>query len=202
MDKQSSQTNMMDNREKVHHILVIEDTVETKTVELVLPSYSIGRHSSNDIVLSSHKTSRHHATLLKRTDSKEQHSYWLLDGDLEGNRSRNGILVNDKKCLIHELKNEDVIKFSAEAIAQYYIAANLSEIVELETSRASKKSSVTAVFDDENRTVFYQKPHTQPHQDAMQYELGRSVRGADKKQGLQGGRDFSSRTSASRGDRQ
>ena len=65
---------------------------------------------------------RNHATLLRRTDLKtNQCSYWILDGDLQGNRSRNGIYVNGKKSLVHELHSGDVVHFSADASVKYKI---------------------------------------------------------------------------------
>jgi diguanylate cyclase (GGDEF)-like protein/PAS domain S-box-containing protein len=120
----------MDTSEKVRHILVIEDPSVERNIDLDGATYSIGRHSSNDIVLSCQKTSRNHATLLRRTDVKtNKYAYWVLDGDLQGNRSRNGIYINGKKCLVHELKHGDVIKFSGDAQARYKIASNFSAIV-------------------------------------------------------------------------
>ena len=118
----------MNNLESVSHTLVIEDPTFTRTINLDGATYSIGRHSSNDIVLSCQKTSRHHATLLRRTDVKtNDYSYWILDGDLQGNRSRNGIYINGKKCLVHELKHGDAIKFSGDARAKYQVVSGLSQ---------------------------------------------------------------------------
>ncbi|MEM8827787.1 MAG: EAL domain-containing protein [Cyanobacteria bacterium P01_G01_bin.19] len=113
----------MDSLDKVHHVLVIEDPSFRREISLDAATYSIGRHSSNDIVLSCQKTSRNHATLLRRTDVKTSKcSYWVLDGDLQGNRSRNGIYINGKKTLVHELKDGDSIQFSGDAQAAYKIS--------------------------------------------------------------------------------
>ena len=110
----------MDSLEQLHHILVIEDPSFKREINLDAATYSLGRHSSNDIVLSCQKTSRNHATLLRRTDLKTNKcSYWILDGDLQGNRSRNGIYINGKKSLVHELKSGDNIQFSGDAQAIY-----------------------------------------------------------------------------------
>ena len=123
--------NIMTPSQQSRHILVIEDPTFKRTVILDSPTYSVGRHSSNDIVLSSAKTSRHHATFLRRTDVKtNNYSYWVLDGDLQGNRSRNGIFINEKKCLVHELKHGDIIKFSNDVQARYHILSDFSEIIE------------------------------------------------------------------------
>jgi diguanylate cyclase (GGDEF)-like protein len=116
----------MTNLEEIRHILVIEEPKCTKTFYLERPTYSLGRHSENDIVIDSQRVSRHHATLLRRTDVKTNYySYWILDGDLQGNRSRNGIFINDKKCLVHELKDGDFIRFSAEVSAKYCIDSSI-----------------------------------------------------------------------------
>jgi diguanylate cyclase (GGDEF)-like protein/PAS domain S-box-containing protein len=116
----------MDILEPVHHVLIIEDPSFERAINLDAATYSIGRHSSNDIVLSCQKTSRNHATLLRRTDVKTNKcSYWILDGDLQGNRSRNGIFINGKKSLVHELKPGDVIQFSGDAQAKYKTTSNL-----------------------------------------------------------------------------
>ena len=119
MDTNYNQTQRMDLEQK-HHILVVEDPSFVKEIKLDAATYSIGRHSSNDIVLSCQKTSRNHGTLLRRTDAKtNQYSYWILDGDLQGNRSRNGIYVNGKKTLVHELQSGDIVHFSGDASIKY-----------------------------------------------------------------------------------
>lgn len=126
MNVKYNKDNTMDSLDQVHHVLVIEDPSFRREINLDAATYSIGRHSSNDIVLSCQKTSRNHATLLRRTDVKtNKFSYWVLDGDLQGNRSRNGIYINGKKTLVHELKNKDVIQFSGDAQAIYQITADL-----------------------------------------------------------------------------
>ncbi|HIK36613.1 MAG: EAL domain-containing protein [Geminocystis sp.] len=104
------------------HVLVVQDDCSRRTIVLDEANYSIGRDPRNKIVLSSKKVSRFHATLLRRTDTKNRtYSYWLLDGDLQGNRSTNGIFINDKRCLVQELKHEDVISFGQDVQAVYYI---------------------------------------------------------------------------------
>ena len=119
MDINHNQTQKMDLKQ-IHHILVIEDPSFVREIQLDAATYSIGRHSSNDLVLSCQKTSRNHATLLRKTDVKtNQCSYWILDGDLQGNRSRNGIYINGKKGLVHELHSGDVIHFSGDALIKY-----------------------------------------------------------------------------------
>jgi diguanylate cyclase (GGDEF)-like protein/PAS domain S-box-containing protein len=131
MNNASLQENNNDKNQLVRHILVVEDPELKRAVTLDSATYSIGRHSSNSIILSSQRISRHHATLLRRTDVRtNSYSYWILDGDLDGNRSRNGIFINGKKCLVHELKHGDVIEFGAEVKARYHIISDRSENIE------------------------------------------------------------------------
>ncbi|MEL7408392.1 MAG: FHA domain-containing protein, partial [Cyanobacteria bacterium J06558_2] len=123
MDTKYNQNQTMESLEQQYHILVIEDPSFVREIQLDAATYTIGRHSSNDIVLSCQKTSRNHATLLRRTDVKtNQCSYWILDGDLQGNRSRNGIYINGKKSLVHELKSGDIVLFSSDASIKYQTA--------------------------------------------------------------------------------
>lgn len=119
---------MLEN-EKNSHLLIIEEPGVRKTITLDKASYTVGRHSDNDIVFASQKTSRYHATCVRRTDIKtNSFSYWILDGNLKGSRSRNGIFVNGKKCLVHELKHGDIIKFSNDVKARYHIVSSFAEI--------------------------------------------------------------------------
>ena len=128
MDTNYSQDRTVESLDKVHHILIVEDPSFVKEINLEAATYSIGRHSSNDIALSCQKTSRHHATLLKRTDVKtNRFSYWIIDGDLQGTRSRNGIYINGKKTLVHELKHDDLVQFSGDVVAKYRVTDELPD---------------------------------------------------------------------------
>ena len=146
----------MDSLDQLHHILIIEDPSFKREINLDAATYSIGRHSSNDIVLSCQKTSRNHATLLRRTDLKTNKcSYWVLDGDLQGNRSRNGIYINGKKSLVHELKSGDTIQFSADAQATYQTSANSAK----DTSSGQQiKPSLPPVNDIVNKDTIVNPP--------------------------------------------
>ena len=141
MDTNYNQT--MESLEQPYHILTIEDPSFVREIQLDAATYSIGRHSSNDIVLSCQKASRNHATLLRRTDVKtNQCSYWILDGDLQGNRSRNGIYVNGKKSLVHELKSGDRVHFSGDASIKYQTSSK--PIAVSSNSNHSESNSVAS----------------------------------------------------------
>lgn len=129
------------NLQPVTHVLVLEDEKSRRTIILDEANYSIGRDVRNKIPLSSKKVSRFHATLLRRTDTKNQSfSYWLLDGDLQGNRSTNGIFINDKRCLVQELKHEDVIRFGIEIQASYYVLNNINDLALLQSGDFEQQS--------------------------------------------------------------
>ena len=98
--------------------LIIEDLKYKRTIPLKEKVYSIGRHSNNSIVISSHQISRRHATLVCRS-SEDSQTFWIVDGDLQGNKSKNGILVNEQKCSEHKLQHGDVIKFGFAVEARY-----------------------------------------------------------------------------------
>ncbi|GBF83373.1 diguanylate cyclase/phosphodiesterase [Aphanothece sacrum FPU3] len=74
--------------------------------------------------------SRRHATLvrIKPTPRLDHYSYRIIDGDLEGNRSTNGLTINGNSYESHNLKHGDVIFFSPEAKASYYILSTSIEI--------------------------------------------------------------------------
>lgn len=114
----------------IRHILIIEDSQGRRTITLEESKYSLGRQLDNDIVIQSKQASRKHATLVRKTNSQfNRFSYWILDGDLEGNKSHNGIFINGNKCLIYELKDGDLINFGCEVNASYHLlsAANSGE---------------------------------------------------------------------------
>lgn len=120
----------MSNLPEFRHIFVIEDQKARRIVALDEPTYSIGRESSNDIVIYDQVVSRHHATLIriKPSPKNDSYSYRILDGDLEGNRSTNGLIINGQSSESHDLKHGDVILFGSQSKASYYIVSTTLEI--------------------------------------------------------------------------
>ncbi|MGK7930513.1 MAG: EAL domain-containing protein [Microcystaceae cyanobacterium] len=112
----------------IRYILILEDQTSRRMITLDGDKYTIGRQNESSIILKSRKASRQHATLVRKTNTKtRQYSYWIVDGDLEGKRSHNGIFINGDKCLIHELKDGDLINFGCEVNASYHIMSYLIE---------------------------------------------------------------------------
>lgn len=105
----------------IQHILVVEDQVNRRTIILDEANYTMGRHSSNSIQMNSRQASRHHATFVRKFNTKiNQFTYLIVDGNLEGNKSQNGIFINGEKCLVHELKDGDLINFGCDVNASYH----------------------------------------------------------------------------------
>jgi diguanylate cyclase (GGDEF)-like protein len=103
------------------HILVLEDSSCRRTIVLEDSQYSLGRHSGCSIQIASAQASRHHATLVRKFNNKfNREIYLIIDGDLDGNKSQNGIFVNGSKCLVHELKDGDLINFGCQINASYH----------------------------------------------------------------------------------
>ncbi|MCI3281123.1 FHA domain-containing protein [Synechococcus sp. PCC 6717] len=114
-------------REQVRHLLVLEDTAGRRPILLEAATYSIGRDPTNSIVLHSKMVSRQHGLLLRVT-SPESNSYLfrLIDGDLQGKRSTNGILVNGQRTISHDLRSGDMIVFGGDVRARYLTLTNLT----------------------------------------------------------------------------
>ena len=81
------------------HIFVINNVDDQRIFYLDNDCYSIGRTQENSIIINSKKVSRKHATLIKKKTKTENHVFCIIDGDLDGNRSTNGIFINGNKYL-------------------------------------------------------------------------------------------------------
>lgn len=103
------------------HLLIVEDDRGRKEFILDNPVYSIGRQSDCDIRLFSHFVSRRHATLVQRAREDGSDYYQIVDGDLNGKSSANGISINGRKVHAHELHDEDEIIFGPQVRAVYFL---------------------------------------------------------------------------------
>jgi diguanylate cyclase (GGDEF)-like protein/PAS domain S-box-containing protein len=129
----------MSNTPDVRHILVVEDQKSKRIVALRENTYSLGRDPSSSIVIYDRQVSRHHATLLRVTDyQNHQDFYRVIDGNLQGKRSTNGIMVNGKYSLSHELRPGDTIRFGSKAKATYQMVSNSSEMELLEKNERAE----------------------------------------------------------------
>jgi len=121
-------------QQPIHHLLVIEDKQGKRTIALEAATCSIGRDPSNSIALNSNLVSRQHAILLRlTTPDSARYLFRLIDGNLQGKRSTNGMTVNGKRCAAHDLRHGDIIVFGGDVRARYYASTNPLD-VELLTS--------------------------------------------------------------------
>ncbi|WP_013323806.1 EAL domain-containing protein [Gloeothece verrucosa] len=135
----------------IQHLLIIEESKIRRSIKLEDFQYSLGRQASNNIVIKSQQVSRKHATFLRKSNQKNQYSYWIFDGDLEGNKSHNGIYINGEKCLIHELKDGDLINFGCEVNASYHVLYNSDKSSNLANFLTSHKQEV---LESEDKLTF------------------------------------------------
>ncbi|MFM7192633.1 MAG: FHA domain-containing protein, partial [Microcystaceae cyanobacterium] len=118
----------MSNAAEVRHVLVIEDQKSRRLVSLTENTYDIGRDPNSAIPLYDRQVSRHHATLLRVNDYQNEHcTYRLIDGNLQGKRSTNGVMVNGQYCLSHELRHGDLIRFASKSKASYHVISITTE---------------------------------------------------------------------------
>ncbi|MDJ0726447.1 MAG: FHA domain-containing protein [Prochloraceae cyanobacterium] len=114
-------------QQQFEHILVIKDRKERRMITLTKDIYTLGRSSKNGIVIYDRQVSRYHATLVRKQDMRtKKYSFWLIDGDLKGRRSTNGLLVNNKQSLSRKLKIGDVIGLSGTTTLKYYKFSRLA----------------------------------------------------------------------------
>jgi pSer/pThr/pTyr-binding forkhead associated (FHA) protein len=103
------------------HKLIIEDSKGQEEYTLEDPVYSIGRDLNCDIRLSSYFVSRHHATLVRFPDEEGGYYYRIVDGNLKGKLSANGLLINGRRLQAHDLNDKDTIVFGPQVQATYYL---------------------------------------------------------------------------------
>ena len=127
----------------IQHVLVIEDNQGQRIITLKSATCSIGRDSRNTLVLDCDMVSRQHAILLRLTiPETASYLFRIIDGNLQGKRSKNGLSVNGEYCLSHDLKHGDKVVFSGQAKAIYYTISDPSELQLLTSCKANEISSL------------------------------------------------------------
>ena len=102
------------------HLLVLEDDEGRREFVLNSPIYSMGKDPQCDVRLVSRFVSRHHATLLQLPNDDSNYYYRIVDGNLQGKTSANGLMINGRRFQAHNLQNEDEIVFGPQVRAIYY----------------------------------------------------------------------------------
>jgi diguanylate cyclase (GGDEF)-like protein len=112
----------------VRHLLAVEDAEGQRLLPLESTSHSIGRDSTNSIVLKSKAVSRQHALLLRVTSADpNNYGFLIIDGNLQGKRSTNGIKVNGQRCYSHRLKHGDQLLLGNHVKVRYLILPSLTD---------------------------------------------------------------------------
>ncbi len=119
----------MENKNQYKHILLIEDSEGQRKIELTANNYSLGRSPQCEIVINDRKVSRYHATIIKKQKPSEDRTlYIIIDGDVKGNRSLNGISINGYPKSFHQLKDGDEISLGNQSQSQQTIKIQYSVI--------------------------------------------------------------------------
>ena len=106
------------------HLLIVEDDKGRREITLGADVYSIGRDPHCNIRLYSMFVSRRHATLVRQEREEGSYSYQIVDGNLQGQLSANGILINGRKLPTkdtHDLEHEDYVVFGPGVSARYQL---------------------------------------------------------------------------------
>jgi len=141
-----AEDNTLAQAKQLHHFLVVEDPKGVRRILLNSTTYSLGRNPTNGIVLRSHLVSRQHALLLRvPMPNLTQHLFRIIDGNLQGKRSTNGILINGVRKFSHILNHNDEIVFSRDTRAVYML---VNAPAELANSSNRDRSSHTKSVQD------------------------------------------------------
>ncbi|MEA5535314.1 FHA domain-containing protein [Crocosphaera sp. XPORK-15E] len=101
------------------HFLIIEDDKGRQEILLQDATYTMGRSQECNIRLRSQFVSRHHATVYRRVREDGSSYYRIVDGDIEGKRSVNGLLINGIKESARDLQHGDEVVFGPQVFAIY-----------------------------------------------------------------------------------
>ncbi|ELR97702.1 EAL domain-containing protein [Gloeocapsa sp. PCC 73106] len=108
-----------------YHIFIIQDELSKRVFSLEDKIYSLGRDRQNQIIINDPQVSRYHATLLKDTENTKNHFFYkIIDGNLSGKKSRNGLNINGIVVEEHILSHGDFIFFGGKTQGTYYIISN------------------------------------------------------------------------------
>ncbi|WP_069789617.1 diguanylate cyclase domain-containing protein [Cyanobacterium sp. IPPAS B-1200] len=165
----------MVNNTSLKHILSLELSTGKKTFLLEKNIHSLGRSSSNSIIINHRVTSRHHGSIIKviYQDEKEDKfdiAFWILDGDFKGNKSRNGLFVNTKKVDIYKLSPGDIIILGGIEIKGKYDILNIDSKEFLSVIHKENPQNVTSFITTE-KEIFHSDMLTENSEDSDYQEL-------------------------------
>ncbi|MEN9203054.1 MAG: FHA domain-containing protein [Thermostichus sp. DG_1_6_bins_120] len=138
---------------QLRHVLVLEDIQGRRALSLDAATYSLGRDPQNSILLPSNSISRQHALLL-RVPVPSGYRYRILDGNIQGKRSTNGIRVNGIPCTSQDLEDGDLIEFGPDTKARYYCREIAEEEVELYAESLEYRSIKAKIVSQQSTNLF------------------------------------------------
>ncbi len=108
--------------QQFEHILAIEDEKTQRMITLKEDMYTLGRSGKTSILIDDRRVSRHHATIIRKGDIRgiNKSLFWIMDGNLNGQKSTNGIIINGKSCVSHKLKIGALILLGSQTKIKYY----------------------------------------------------------------------------------
>ncbi len=160
-----------DQKQRFRHLLIIDDAEGRRTISLEAATYSIGRDVTNSIVLHSKMVSRQHAILLRVTAPEtSNYLFRIIDGDLQGKRSTNGLLVNGRRLFSHDLKHGDMVVFGGDVKAKYYVVSNLSDA---DFDKFREATDLSTILSDESSPFQTLVPTDDEFQDMSEAALVR-----------------------------
>lgn len=144
----------METKQQLYHLLVIEDRQGRRSVFLEAATYSVGRDLTNSIVLHSKLVSRQHSILLRVTAPETtNYLFRIIDGNLQGKRSTNGLRINGRRCFSHDLKHGDSIVFAGDVEAKYYAISELSDLEFLKSGAVEDPSGFLSSLSNPRQTL-------------------------------------------------
>lgn len=104
------------------YVLIIEGKNDHRIIYLEDYLYEIGRRNNAHIIIQDKAVSRYHATIVKEFDKENFiFCYKILDGSLSGEKSRNGLVINNKRCKSKILEHGDLISFTNNIKARFFV---------------------------------------------------------------------------------
>ncbi|WP_017296324.1 diguanylate cyclase domain-containing protein [Geminocystis herdmanii] len=123
-----------ENREEGQYLylLIIEDGNDKRLIYLTDEMYEMGRRHDVEIIFHDQAVSRDHATIIKEYNQEENlFFYKIVDGSLSGKKSTNGLIINNKQYQNKYLEHGDLIQFSKQAKARFFVIDKNSQIKDI-----------------------------------------------------------------------
>lgn len=133
-----------ENEENINYLylLIVEDHQNKRIINLTKNTYCLGRGSSVEIRIQDPQISRKHATIIKEFNPDHNvFLYKIVDGDLSGKLSKNGLNINGQKLKTKYLEHGDSIRLSDHSKIQYFVIDKHSKFTDFFLNVNQEKQS-------------------------------------------------------------